>query len=198
MCLVRRGRFWMRADPGRQTARLIAALVAFPAALSAQVSIHPLTTAPAAWERFAVRLANQSDTAVTGLTVSIPEVVTVIGVEQGEGWEVAQQRGGETIPHRIQWTGGSVSQGEYREFAFLGRVSGNARRATLVFPVILERADGSRIEWTSQPGLARPAPTVRIVGPARLSGLGALAIAGGAFAVSVFALILALTRRRSA
>lgn len=160
---------------------------------AAQVAVHPLTTTPGAWERFAIRVTNPSDTPVVAVRVAVPAAITILGVEPAEGWSVQPEN--ETRPQTISWMG-TISRGELHEFAFLGRVAGAARRTDLVLPVTLIRADGSELPWTAPLGSPRPAPRVQIVGTARLSGSGTLVVAGGAMAVAVLALVLALAKRR--
>ncbi|GBD31379.1 MAG: hypothetical protein KatS3mg081_1088 [Gemmatimonadales bacterium] len=181
------------------TINLSAALgAAVPAICLAQVAIHPLITSPGSWERFAIRVANRWETAITGVSVRVPDAVTILGVEPLPGWTFTVQEGSETSPASITWQGGAVARGEFLEFSFLGRVAGDARRTDLVFPVTLVQSDGRALEWSSPPGQERPAPRVRIVGTTQLSPWGALALAGAAFVTAVLALILVLSRRRAA
>jgi uncharacterized protein YcnI len=143
-------------------------------------------------------VANQWEAPIAGVSVKVPGAVTVLGVEPRAGWTFKLEEASGTGPASISWWGGAISQREFVEFAFLGRVAGDARRADLVFPVTLTRADGQTLEWGNAPGLERPAPRVRIVGTTQLSPWGALALTGAAFATAVLALILALSRRRRA
>lgn len=167
-------------------------LAAAPAA--AQVSVHPATTTPGAWERFAIRVVNPSDTPIVAVRVEVPTVITILGVEPADGW--AMQAASETLPQTISWMG-TVSRGVFQEFAFLGRVAGDARQATLVLPVTLIRPDGSELAWTAPSGSPRPAPRVRIVGTTQLSGSGMVALAGAALVVAVLGLIVSVTKRRT-
>jgi uncharacterized protein YcnI len=160
---------------------------------AAQVSINPATTTPGAWERFAIRVANPSDTPIVAIRVAVPTVITILGVEPADGWAV--QLASETRPQAISWMA-TVPQGVFQEFAFLGRVAGDARQATLVLPVTLIRPDGSELAWTASMGSPRPAPRVRIVGTTQLSGSGMVALAGAALVVAILALIVAVTRRQ--
>lgn len=197
-CLRRRESSSISGSSGRWLTAL--ALLAFaaasaapPASAAVQVSIHPATTTPGAWERFAIRVVNPSDTPFVAVRLEVPTVITVLGVEPGDGWAVQPES--EARPQTISWMG-TVSRGVFKEFAFLGRVAGDARRATLVLPVTLIRPDGSELAWTAPLGSPRPAPQVRIVGTAQLSGSGMVAIAGAAFVVAILALIVAMTRRQ--
>ncbi len=168
---------------------------ALPTSVPAQVAIAPGTTSPASWERFAVRVVNAGDTAVTGVHVAVPEIVTVLGVEPVPGWTFAARAPSDTTPQTITWSGGTLSRGEFREFAFLGRVAGDARERQLVFPVTLARATGEMLEWAGAPGRPRPAPRVLVVGPTRMSARGVLAVAGSAVGIALLALALALSAR---
>jgi uncharacterized protein YcnI len=176
---------------------MAAVLYPVAAALSvAQVAIDPTTTQPAAWERFAVRVANPSDTAVVEVIVEVPEAVTILGVEPLTGWSAEVVAATDTTPQTIRWWGGELRRREFLEFALLGRVMGDARRKTLVFPVHAEWTGGERRSWSGLPGSRRAAPRVTIVGPAQLSIRGSVALAGVAIALSVIAIALTLAQRR--
>lgn len=177
--------------------KLLATFCLAPAALIAQVAVHPLVTSPGSWERFSIRVANQWETPVTGVEVTVPPAVTILGVEPVSGWIVTRRPMTDSSASTIRWDGGTVGRGEYLEFSFLGRVAGDARQTELVFPVTLFRADGEEVSWSSPPGRERPAPRVRIVGTTQLSPWGSLALAGAAFVVAVLALIVALSGRRA-
>lgn len=159
-----------------------------PHAARSQVAFHPTTTTPAAWERFAARVVNATgDTTIVEVRVDVPGAVTVLGVEPVPGWEAVQVPGTDSTPHRITWRGGTVAAGDLREFSFLGRVAGDAGRATLVFPVAITRANGDTDR--------RYAGRVTIEGPTRLSARGALAMAAAALGLALVALLVALSRR---
>lgn len=171
----------------RVTIAILSPLAA-PQPVSAQAAFHPAATTPAAWERFAARVVNATgDTAVVEVRVDVPGAVAVLGVEPVPGWETVQVRGTDSTPHRITWRGGTVGAGDLEEFAFLGRVAGDAGRATLVFPVTLTRADGQADRTF--------AGRVAIEGATRLSARGALAVAATAFGLALVALLVALSRR---
>ena len=163
----------------------------------AQVAIDPTTTQPAAWERFAVRIANPSDTAVVAVRVEVPEAITILGVEPLAGWSAAVIAATDTTAQTIRWLGGELMRREFLEFAFLGRVMGDARRRTLVFPVHVTWASGQRHSWSGLPGSRRAAPRVAMVGPAQLSIRGSVALAGVAIALSVIAIALTFAQRRT-
>jgi len=93
----------------------------------------------------------------------------------------------DTAPQAIEWDGGGLARREFREFAFLGRLPADARRATLVLPVRVRFADGTTREWRAE---------VAIQGSVGVTPGGAFVFAAGAFGVAVLAVALALRRPR--
>src|SRR5712691_5944488 len=100
--------------------------------VAAQVSIHPGTVQPAAWERFAIRVFNQTDTPTVAVRVEVPEAIAILGVDAGRMWPFKTIAATDSTPQRIEWRGGQLIRGEFREFAFLGRLKADARQEDLV------------------------------------------------------------------
>lgn len=169
---------------------LFTAFCAFP--LAAQVSVAPTTVEPAAWERFAIRVAGAGDSAVVKIRVDLPDAIAVLGIEPIPGWTFAHAMATDSTPATVTWTGGSLVGVEFREFALLARVAGDARRADLVFPVHITFAGGSEVRFAGPPGSPRAAPRVAIVGGSDLSAKGAFAMAGVAIALALVALGVAM------
>ncbi|MBI4421653.1 MAG: DUF1775 domain-containing protein [Gemmatimonadetes bacterium] len=171
-------------------------LVMFGAARAAfaQVAIYPPTTTPATWERFAVRVVNQTDTPTVAVRVEVPQAVTIMGVDGGRMWPFRMTPGTDSTPQHIEWRGGPIRKGEFREFAFLGRLAADARQEDLVFPMRIERASGSVVEWRRGRGENYAAPRVEVLGTARLSPAGMLAMAGAAVGIAILALVVAIAR----
>jgi len=162
--------------------------------LAAQVSIAPATVAPATFERFALRVANPDSSPVTAVRLEVPAVLTVLGVDVPAGWTWHLTPATDTSATTIVWVGGSLPQGEFREFAVLARLAADARQLTLVFPARLDHADGRAVAFTR--GGDAPPPAMTIRGTTDVSARGAVALGGGALGVAVLALALALHRRR--
>jgi len=180
--------------PPRQLLPLCALLWCMgPALLAAQVSVAPSTVEPAAFERLALRVANPDPSPVTRVRLEIPDVLTVLGVDAPQGWAWLLTPGSDTSAAFIVWSGDSLPQGAFREFALLVRPASDVRDITLVFPASVEHADGRTVTWT-RGGDARP-PTVSIRATTGLSVRGVVALAGGALGVAALALMLALHRR---
>ncbi len=164
--------------------------------LQAQVDIDPATVKPAAWERFALRVVNQTDTAFTRVRLTVPEAVMILGVEPLPGWTFTLIAASDTSPQSIEWSEGSHLRGEYREYAFFGRIPADAKRRELVFPVALTRASGSVVEWNRRRETGAP-PTVQIVGTTGITPWASMALAGVAVGIAILALALAVWRRRA-
>jgi uncharacterized protein YcnI len=169
---------------------------AAPSVLPAQVAMDPGSVIPTAFERFALRVVNQSDTPTVAVRVIVPEAIQVLGVNAPAGWSATLRPASDTAAPVIEWSGGELARGGFTEFAFLGRVAADARPGSeLVFPVRLTRAGGATVDWAAG-GSGRP-PTVAVEGTAVVTSAGAFALAGAATGLAILALVLALTRRRS-
>jgi hypothetical protein len=152
-----------------------------------QVSVRPTTVVPAQHERYAVQVANPSEAAIIAVRVAVPAAITVLGVEAPPAWTAHLEPPTDTAPQAIEWDGGALGQREFREFAFLGRLPADARRATLVLPVLVRFADGTAREWRAE---------VAIRGSVGVTPGGAFVLAAGVFGVAVLAIALALRRPR--
>ena len=172
---------------------LFLGLAVSPAA--AQVAVNPVITTPAAWERFSVRVINQTDTPTVAVRVEVPAAVMVLGVEPKSGWTFQVVPSVDSGPAVITWTGGSIRKGEYGEFPFLGRLEAQARQEELVFPVRIQRANGSAAEWRRPRGEPYEAPRVEIAGTVRVSPAGQLVMAGAAIGIAILALVVAIANK---
>ncbi len=112
-----------------------------------------------------------------------------------DGWDFVLTPSTDSTPQLIEWSGGTLLRGEFREFAFYGRLPGDARQHDLVFPVRLTRANGSVVIWGPRSDTGIP-PTVRIIGTTAITGWGSLALASVAVGIAVIALALTVSRRR--
>jgi len=152
-----------------------------------QVSVRPTAVVPAQHERFAVQVANPAEAAIVAIRVTVPAAITVLGVDAPSTWTPRLLPAADTVPQSIEWDGGELGTREFREFAFLGRLPADARRATLVLPVHVRFADGTARDWRAE---------VAIKGSVGVTPGGAFVLAAGAFGVAVLAIALALRRPR--
>jgi len=178
--------------PNRQL--FLTALLAAAPALSAQVTISPRTAEPADLVRFAVQVANSLDATVVAVHVEIPEALLILGVDGPPGWAPVVTAATDSTPQAIDWTGGRLARGEFREFSFFTRLAATARRTTLVFPVRIRRDDGSVRDWRR--GGEGVAPTVEVRGSVGLTAGAAFTLAAAALGLAALATALALRRPR--
>ena len=162
--------------------------------LAAQVSITPRTVEPTDLVRFAVQVANPTDTADVAVRVEVPEALAILGIDAPPGWTARRVAASDSTPQAIEWSGGQLTRSEFREFAFFGRLGANARRTTLFFPVRIGRADGSVREWRL--GGYGQAPEVEITGDVGLTTGAAFTLAAAAIGLAALAIALALRRPR--
>ncbi len=162
--------------------------------VSAQVSISPRAVVPADLVRFAVLVADPTDTAVVAVRVEVPEALAILGVDAPAGWTRRLVAATDSTPQAIEWSGGHLGRREFQEFAFFARLSANARRTTLIFPVRIGRADGSAREWR-RGGYGQP-PEVEIRGTVGITADGAFTLAAAALGLAALAVALALRRPR--
>ena len=71
--------------------------------VSAQVTISPRTVVPADLVRFAIQVANPSDTAVVAVRVEIPEVLAILGGDTPVGWTGRVITATDSTPQAIEW-----------------------------------------------------------------------------------------------
>ncbi|MBI1966766.1 MAG: DUF1775 domain-containing protein [Gemmatimonadetes bacterium] len=157
-----------------------------------QVAVTPTTIAPAELERVAVRVVNPADSPIVAVRVEVPEALAMLGVDAPPGWSARRVAATESSAPAIEWTGGRLASGEFREFAFFVRLGADARRVPLVFPVRIRRADGTVREWRS--GGDAPAPEIQIRGTVGVTPGGAFVLAAGALGLAALAVALALRR----
>lgn len=164
------------------------------APLGAQVSITPRTVEPADLVRFAVQVANPTDTADVAVRVEVPEALAILGCDAPPGWTARLVAASDSTPQAIEWSAGRLARREFREFAFFARLGANATRTTLRFPVRISRADGSVREWRL--GGYGQAPEVEITGDVGLTTGAAFTLAAAAIGLAALAIGLALHRSR--
>ncbi len=170
-----------------------AALLIAPTS-AAQVSINPRTVEPTDLVRFAIQVANPTDTAIVTVRVEVPEALVILGVTAPAGWSQQQVAATASTPLAIEWSGGQLGRREFQEFAFFARLGANVRRTTLIFPVRIGRADGTTRDW--RPGGFGQAPEVEIRGTVGITPGAAFTLAAAALGLAALGVALAVRRPR--
>jgi hypothetical protein len=138
---------------------------------------------------------NQTDTPTVAVRLEVPAAISVLGVEPLQNWIFETGSLPDSGPTVINWRGGSVRRGEFGEFVFLGRLKGDARQEDLVFPVRIERANGSVVEWRRGRGEDYAAPRVEVAGTVRISTTGQIFLSVLAMGIAMVAVVLAIAAR---
>ena len=112
----------------------------------------------------------------TEVQVKLPEGFTAIDTPGKPGWK------SELAGHEVRWTGGSVPEDGFAEFAVRGTVAGAA--GSLVFPLTQLCANGRSVAWTEVGAegqqahdLEHPAPVMQIHAAATVT-VGTLSLSG--------------------
>src|SRR5574341_423675 len=159
-----------------------------------QVAVSPTALAPAGLERVALWVANPAESPVVAVRVEVPEALAVLGVDAPPGWMSRVVPASDTSPQAIEWSGGALERGAFREFAFFARLGAAARQVSLVLPVELRRADGSVRRW--RPGGDAPAPEIQVRGSVGVTAGGAFTLAAAAAGLAALGIALALRPKR--
>jgi uncharacterized protein YcnI len=180
--------------PRLAIAWFLAAAAVAPSVTHAQVMLAPPTTTPAAWERFALRVANANDTTIVTVTIRLPDGARLIGVDAPAGWTPRYRAATDSTAQAIEWSGSSIPRDHFREFPFLARIAPDLRSGDLVFPVRITRANGASVEWAA--GGAGAPPAVRVNSITVVTPAAAFALAAFALGLAILAMTLALSGRR--
>ena len=112
-----------------------------------------------------MRVPTERDTPTVRIEAEFPPEVSVAEIDRKQGWDIESKRNAEGRIVAVVWSGGSIARGEAEAFSFLAR--NPLEEGTLVWKVIQIHADGSRAEWTAEPGSRNPAPVTTIRDAAR-------------------------------
>jgi hypothetical protein len=165
-----------------------------PLLLCGHATVSPGTSRPGAYERYVLRVPNESDNPTVRVAITFPAEVRVISFADVPGWQVEAVIDSTGRATSAVWTG-ALPPHRFVEFPFIG--VNPAAGTTLVWPVIQTYASGQRAEWTGPVGSDSPA-SVTVIGAATSTAPSANIptwIAGAALAVALGALISARRRR---
>ena len=123
-------------------ALISSAILVFDA--TAQVHIAPRTTAPTAWERFALRVVNQRPEPIVTVELTVPEAVEILGAQAPPGWTFVIEPATDSTPQRVRWAGSTLAERAFEEFAVLGRVEVGRRELLFGLGGHVARAEGTR------------------------------------------------------
>jgi uncharacterized protein YcnI len=136
----------------RALAVIFAAAVAVIA--SAHATVSPTTSSVGAYERYVLRVPNESDAPTTKVEITFPADVRVISFADVPGWALQARMDSTGRALSAMWTG-SLPPERFVEFPF---IAVNPKASTHIsWPVVQTYADGQRVEWTGPQGSDSPA-----------------------------------------
>jgi uncharacterized protein YcnI len=155
-------------------------------AASAHVTADPNTAVPGSYTKISFRVPNEEQrTDTTKLEIDLPtdHPVASVSVRPVPGWGIRVQEGKLPTPIKsddgevtkavttITWSGGRIVPGQFQEFdVSMGPLPTDTDR--LVFKARQTYSNGDVVNWDQDPGNGgpepeHPAPTVRLVTPAK-------------------------------
>ena len=120
--------------------------------VDAHVTVAPRESQPGAEQRYTVRVPTEGQVATTSVELEVPQDVTIIQVEAGDGYTFETRREEGRIV-AITWKR-EIPPRQTAEFAFVAR---NPRSEQVVWKAYQRFADGTSADWVGVEGDRRPA-----------------------------------------
>ena len=140
----------------------VIAIVGNANAALAHVTVWPQQSRVGQAERYTVRVPTERNVSTVSVEVEIPAGANVTGVLAPAGFSYDVKRDGARIVS-ITWKQ-EIKAGEVGEFVLFAR---NPTAAQIVWKAHQRYADGQMDDWIGPAGDRRPAPVVRLSGPAK-------------------------------
>jgi len=140
----------------------VIAIVGNANAALAHVTVWPQQSRVGQAERYTVRVPTERNVSTVSVEVEIPAGANVTGILAPAGFSYDVKRDGARIVS-ITWKQ-EIKAGEVGEFVFFAK---NPTAAQIVWKAHQRYADGQMDDWIGPAGDRRPAPVVRLSGPAK-------------------------------
>lgn len=167
--------------------------------LHAHATVSPPTSRPGAYERYTVRVPNESNAPTTSVSITFPTEVRVISFVDVPGWTVSARMDDTDRALSATWTG-SLPPHRFVELPFIG--VNPAEPVTVAWPVVQVYANGDTVRWTGAPESDTPASRT-VIGAAagaadddgfEIDDVLIGAVAGAALVLSIIALVRSRAR----
>jgi uncharacterized protein YcnI len=163
-----------------------------PIVLCAHAVVAPGSSRPGAYERYVLRVPNESDNPTVRVEIHFPNAVRVISFADVPGWQLQATMDSTGRATSAVWTG-VLPPERFVEFPF---VAVNPKAATeLVWPVVQTYKNGQRVEWSGPRGSDTPASVTRIGGGGTWTAWLPTVLAAFALLVAVLSLAIGARRR---
>ena len=161
---------------------------------SGHAVVSPAASRPGAYERYVLRVPNESDNATVRIEMTFPADVRVISFVDVPGWTLKAVMDSTGRAVSATWTG-SLPPERFVELPFMA--VNPKRSARIAWPVIQTYANGDRAEWTGPSDSDHPASVTEVSAPReRLNSLSNI-LAVLASLVALAALVMSLRVRET-
>jgi uncharacterized protein YcnI len=158
-----------------------------PLVLCAHATVAPSVSRAGAYERYVLRVPNESDVPTVRVEIRFPDAVRVISFADVPGWPFQASMDSTGRATSAVWTG-SLPPERFVEFPF---VAVNPKTATSVsWPVVQTYANGQVVQWSGPRGSDTPASITNIGGGASFQQWLPTVLAALALLVAVLSLAL--------
>jgi len=158
---------------------------------SAHAVVSPAASRPGAYERYVLRVPNESDNATVKVEMTFPADVRVISFVDVPGWTLKAVMDSTGRAVSATWTG-TLAPERFVEFPFMAvNPKSNAR---IAWPVVQTYANGDRVEWSGPRDSDHPASVTEIGVPRESLGSLSNILAVLASMIALAALLLSLRR----
>ena len=161
-------------------------------AASAHAVVAPAASRPGAYERYVLRVPNESDNPTVKIEMTFPADVRVISFVDVPGWTLKAVMDSSGRAVSATWTG-MLPPERFVELPFMAvNPKANGR---ITWPVIQTYANGDRAEWTGPRDSDHPASVTEVAVPRESLGSLSNILAFMATLVALAALVLGLRGR---
>lgn len=179
----------------------VAIMLLVPAAVFAHAVVSPGVSRPGAYERYVLRVPNESDVPTVRIEIRFPDAVRVISFMDVPGWRIEATMDSTDRAVSVVWTG-SLPPARFVELPFIAVNPTSPTKVT--WPVTQTYANGQRVEWAGPPGSDQPASVTEIATAAvsaaspRQSPATSKVLSWTAIVLGAVAVMMSLRARRSA
>ena len=124
------------------------------------VTVQPKESVAGTTQKYTMRVPNEKTVANVRLEAEFPANAEILSVDEKAGWKIELKKDATGKIVGAVWSGASLAPGDIVDFGISAR---NPNEETkLVWKVVQIYADGTRSDWTGDPGTRGPAPVTHV------------------------------------
>jgi len=162
-----------------------------PVVLCGHAVVAPATSRPGAYERYVLRVPNESDNPTVRVEIRFPAEVRVISFAEVPGWRLQPTWDSTGRAAAASWAG-TLPPERFVEFPFVAVNPSSSARIS--WPVVQTYANGQHVEWIGPRDSENPA-SITVIGEERAAGRS-LPTALAALALLIAIVALGVASRR--